>query len=599
LGGEKRLGKDLQAIKKHFTGVERIRLGFSTSETHTVAFTMFLVDFDFEQENLPSGKPCEDLKVFIWDEAGNPLPPGEEGEIVVYGDALTRGYINNPQLTKERFIPDAENPGWQYFKTGDLGKLLPDGQLVHLGRIDNMVKIRGVRIELDSLERHILSYPGIIQVASRAFEDQNGNKKLASYFVAEKGIEIPISDLRKHLAERLPLHLLPHYLIGLEEFPLTGTSKVAISQLPLPQMVRPELSNVYMPPTDDLEQKLVEIWEEQLGIQGIGVTDDFFDVGGDSLLGVLLFVRVEEVMGRNLPVSVLLKAASIRKLAEVIRNEDTSRDFTPIIPINTVGEHPPLFFIPGKGGYPTRIRHLAKHLDPQTPVYALQYLSKRRRRKNLWTIESVAAFYLSEIKKIYPDGPCILAGESSGGKIAFEMAQQLLESGKKTPLLVLLDTYNLEDSVIDYYKSKHNIPFYGMLIKKHISILFQSNWQGKLDYLRFYRATIRQKSRRFLRRRLRSVKKGAMSAFPKNVRQTEQANQQANQAYEVKPYPGRVILFKALRGPRADEPANGWDQVTLGELIIHTLDCYHGSILFDPAVRRLAGILQTYIEKIP
>ena len=118
------------------------------------------------------GFPHEDLKVFIWDEHGNPLPPDQEGEIVVYGDALARGYINNPELTEERFIPDPDHPGWQYFKTGDLGKLRPDGQLVHLGRMDNMVKIRGIRIELESIENYLLSYPGIIQVASRAFEDQ-------------------------------------------------------------------------------------------------------------------------------------------------------------------------------------------------------------------------------------------------------------------------------------------------------------------------------------------------------------------------------------------------------------------------------------------
>ncbi len=225
LGGEKRLGKDIQAIRKHFPGLERIRLGFAATETYSVSYTMFPVDYDFDQENLPSGKPCEDLKVFIWDEAGNPLPPGEEGEIVVYGDALARGYINNPQLTKERFIPDPDHPGWQYFKTGDLGKLLPDGQLVHLGRLDNMVKISGIRIELDSLENHMLSYPGIIQVASKVIEDQSGNKKLAAYYMAEKGIEIPISDLRKHLAERLPLHGLPHYLIGLAELPTDGERK--------------------------------------------------------------------------------------------------------------------------------------------------------------------------------------------------------------------------------------------------------------------------------------------------------------------------------------------------------------------------------------
>ena len=294
------------------------------------------------------GEPLTDLKLYIWDEEGNPLPQGEEGEIVVYGDSLARGYINNPQLTRERFIPDPNNPIFQYFKTGDLGKILPDGQLLHLGRMDNMVKIKGVRIELDGIEKHILEYPGIVQVASRAIEDQNGNKKLASYFVAEKGIQVPISDLRKHLASRLPLHLLPHYLISLDKIPLTDNGKVAINQLPLPKMIRPALANDYVQPSDDLEKNLVDIWEEEIGIAGIGVTDNFFEVGGDSLIGVLLFARIEESLGRDLPVSTLLTAPTIRQQAAILRNKKPSEDFSPIIPINTTGDHHPIVLHPGQ-----------------------------------------------------------------------------------------------------------------------------------------------------------------------------------------------------------------------------------------------------------
>jgi thioesterase domain-containing protein len=155
----------------------------------------------------------------------------------------------------------------------------------------------------------------------------------------------------------------------------------------------------------------------------------------------------------------------------------------------------------------------------------------------------------------------------------------------------------MEDSVIEWYKSKHNLPYYGMLIKKHLSILLKSDWQGKLEYLRFYRETIMPKIRHFLKRRLQGYKRTGMSALPENVRQMERANLQATQSYRVKPYSGRVILFKALRGPKSDYPGNGWDQVKLGELVIHPLDCYHGSILFEPAVSQLAAILQAYIQE--
>jgi thioesterase domain-containing protein len=292
-----------------------------------------------------------------------------------------------------------------------------------------------------------------------------------------------------------------------------------------------------------------------------------------------------------------LKAQTIRKLAELIRNEELGQDFTPVIPINTVGEHTPLFFIPGKGGYPTRIRHLAKKIDPQTPVYALQDLSIYRNTKIIHSIESTAFFYLNEIKNIYPHGPYILVGESLGGKIAYEMAQQLLKSSEKVPVLIMLDTDILWEHIIEFYRSKHNIPFYTMLIKKHLSILVRSDWQGKLDYFRFYRETIGQKAKRFLGRRLSRLKKPSSPALPENVSQIERANLEADLVYQVQSYPGRVILVKAMRGPKADNPTNGWDRVKLGELVIHPLDCYHGSILFDPAVSQLALILQRYIEE--
>jgi len=600
LSGEKRLHKDIEAIKKHFPNADRFVLSFSATETQSVSSSIVQMNYIFGQKELPSGKPYDDLKVYIWDGDGKELPPGAEGEIVVYGDSLARGYINNPELTRERFIPDPDNSIWQYFKTGDLGKLLPDGQLVHLGRMDNMVKIKGVRIELDSIENHMRSYPGIVQVASRAIEDQKGNKRLASYFVSEKGIQIPISDLRKHLAERLPRNMLPHYLISLDALPLTGSGKVALSQLPLPEMVRPALSNDYAPAADELERKLVEIWEEQVGIDGIGVTDDFFEVGGDSLIGVLLFVRIEEVLGRNLPVSVLLSASTIRKQAELLRNEGTDQDFSPVIPINTMGGNSPLFFIPGKGGYPTRIRHLAKKLDPQTPVYALQDLMSDQQGRAFRSIESVASFYLKEIQKIFLQGPYILVGESMGGKIAYEMAQQLLKEGKKVRLLVLLDTYNMENSAAGLGKRKREISYYGMLVKKHLTILIKSDRQGRLDYLRFYWETTGTMTRRIMERRSDRTKRTGDSALPENVRRIETASRQAGAAYAVKPYPGRVILFKALRGPNSKNPSNGWGQIELGELSIHTLDCYHGSILFEPAVSHLAAILQAHIlENIP
>lgn len=595
LSGERRVRTDIEAIRRHFPAITYIRLGYGSTELPRVSSTRYPVDSDlFDQPHLPCGAPTEDVKILIWDEEGKEVPTGEEGEIVIYGDSLARGYINNPELTRQRFIADPDNDGWQYFKTGDLGKLLPDGQLLVLGRADNMVKINGVRIELDALETHLLQYPGVVQVASAAFDTPHGSKRLACYYVAEDGIQIPASDLRKHLAQRLPRHLLPHFLIPLETMPMTGSGKVARTLLPPPQFKRPNLPTPYQAPGTELEKQLVKIWEEEIGISGIGVDDDFFDVGGDSLIGVMLFARIEDVLGKKLPVSVLLTASTVRTQAALILDDSKDESFSAVIPIQPGREgRAPLFFIPGKGGYPVRVRHLAKGLDEDTPIFALQGLMSRQ-LKTEYTIESVASFYLNEIRKVVPAGPYLLVGESMGGKIALEMAQQLLKLGQQTPLLVMLDTYHTANwrkrGGSGYFRK---LRFYGMLLKKHAAILWGSNWRGRQEYFCFYSNLLREKIRKW-----RAGQTSLPSALPDEQRLLEKKNIQADAAYRPKPYPGKIVYVKAIRGKVSDLPANGWETAQLGGLDVYALDCYHGSILFEPAVGLLAEIIQAKINQL-
>ena len=282
-GGEKRFRNDMQAVKLHFPNIKNIRLNYSGTEMQSVTSSMVPVDIALQKDNLPSGKPYDGVEVFIWDTEGNPLPQGQEGEIVIYSDALARGYMNEPELTRLKFIQDKNNPDWQYFKTGDLGMILPDGELMHLGRLDNMVKIRGIRIEVNNIESLISSLPGVVQVASKVFSDSIGTKKLATYYTLHEGSYLPSHEIRKYLAEHLPAQQIPNFIIKLDKMPFTVTGKVSYEQLPEPSIVRPEFGFPPVVPTSKTEQELLRIWEEQIGIHGIGVTDNFFDLGGDSL----------------------------------------------------------------------------------------------------------------------------------------------------------------------------------------------------------------------------------------------------------------------------------------------------------------------------
>jgi thioesterase domain-containing protein/acyl carrier protein len=476
-----------------------------------------------------------------------------------------------------------------------LGKIRSDGQLVHLGRIDNMVKIKGVRIELESIDKLLSEFPGVVSSASRVVMDRRGNQKLAAYYVPEIGMELTVSDIRKFLTVHLQSQLIPNYIIKLESLPLTPSGKIDRKSLPPPQFVRPNLANPYKPPRDELEKKLVNLWETEIGIEGIGVDDDFFDLGGDSLIGVMLFISIEKALGRSLPVSVLLTAPTIDRQAELIRNSSADDDLSPIIPIRPTGALTPIFFIPGRGVYPTRIRHLAERVSREVPIYALHNLSGGFEMRAFRSMEALAAFYVTIIRKTVSQGPVILIGESMGGKVALEVAQQLIDQGDEVPYLMMLDTFRSRST--NHIGPNYSLGYSGMLVSKHTNILFRSGWKGRLEYLKFYVGFVKNEIREFFLRQVGSENLNG-SAIPMRLKKLEQAYLKLADTYEPKVYPGKVIMFKALRGGPHEDSANGWDSKAFGDFIIHSLDCYHGSMLFDPAVTEISNIVMQYINRL-
>ena len=594
-GGEKRIHSDMVAVKHHFPNVTHVGLSFGATEVPFVATSTVDIEKVIQYSELPSGIPHPDFKVLIRDGEGNEVPVGTEGEIVVYGDSLARGYLNEPDLTNARFIQDASNPGWQYFRTGDAGKMLEDGQLMHLGRMDKMVKIRGVRIEIDSIEKIILGFPGIIRVASKVFTDEKGMKKIAVYFTAIENISIPKSELRKTLADKLPIQQLPSYLIQLNNLPITYSGKVDFEKLPSPQMVRPDLPNSLILPSSHTEVQLTKIWEDCMGITGIGTTDDFFDIGGDSLIGAIIFEAIEETFGVTLSLSTLLTASTIQQLAKTIDTKNWSGLNSPIIPINPSGTKSPLFFIPGKGGFPIRIRHLAKKFDGDTPIFAFQNALQSNGEENLKSIELVAKKFLATINQLYPSNSIILIGESFGGKIAFEMAIQAVREREIIPTVFLLDSYN-DDEKPEPYRSRGGRSFYRMLLRKHATIWFKSSWEGKKEYLRFYYENYAENIHRIIRHATKKIKPPTSTALPQKYKRIEGESVKAAKLYTPKPYPGKVVLVKALRGSTDTTPDNGWQKVGINNFSIERVDCYHGSMLFEPAVSELANIIQKHIK---
>jgi surfactin family lipopeptide synthetase A len=274
----------------------------------------------------PIGRPIANTQVYILDPRLQPVPIGIAGELYIGGDGLARGYLNRPELTTERFIsnPFSQQPDARLYKTGDLARYLPDGNIEFLGRLDQQVKIRGFRIELGEIEAVLRHHPEVREAVVVAQEDTPGDKRLVAYIVATRGQAPAISILRNFLKEKLPEYMVPTAFVFLKALPVTPNGKVNRRALSAPERSKPKLDESFVAPTQLVHQQLAQIWEDLLDVRPIGIRDNFFDLGGHSLLAVRLVNRIEQVWGEKIPLATLHAEATIEHLANVLlQAEDT------------------------------------------------------------------------------------------------------------------------------------------------------------------------------------------------------------------------------------------------------------------------------------
>ncbi|WP_243129661.1 condensation domain-containing protein, partial [Clostridium sp. HBUAS56017] len=280
---------------------------------NTTFSTTFLIDREYSS-NIPIGKPISNSKVYIIN--NNKIQPiGVCGELCVAGDGLARGYLNKPELTKEKFVDNPLVKGERIYKTGDLARILPDGNIEFLGRIDSQVKIRGFRIELGEVENAILSNKKIKEVVVVAKEDKNGNKYLCAYIVSNE--KVVVGEIKEYLLKDLPQYMIPAYFVQLEKLPLNLNGKVDKKSLPEPDVIV-EVGTKYIAPRNKVEEKLADIWEKVLHIQRVGVKDNFFDVGGHSLNLTMLMTSIHKKFEVNISISQLFKLTTIEEQSKYI-----------------------------------------------------------------------------------------------------------------------------------------------------------------------------------------------------------------------------------------------------------------------------------------
>ncbi|MFE5915222.1 amino acid adenylation domain-containing protein [Streptomyces wedmorensis] len=390
------------------------------------------------------GRPMDNTRSHVLDEHLRPVPPGVPGELYVAGGHVARGYVGRPGLTAERFVPDPfEGDGSRMYRTGDRALWTPDGELRFLGRADGQIKLRGVRIEPGEVERVLAAHPAVGQALAVVREDRPGDKSLVGYVVPRAGDSVTEAELLAEARALLPEHLVPSAVVVLDGLPLTVNGKPDRAALPAPH--RPAADPGGRAPRNAREEVLCALFAEILDVAEVGIDDNFFTLGGHSLLGVRLVNRMRGVLGVERTVRDLFRSPTPASLLG--SHEDSGTDggdasaLGVLLPLSARGTRRPLFCVHPGTGVGWAYAGLARHLGDDQPLYALQARSLSDPGHRPGSVEEMADAYLERIRGIQPWGPYRLLGWSFGGLVAHAVAVRLRDAGEEVELLALMDVH--------------------------------------------------------------------------------------------------------------------------------------------------------------
>lgn len=592
--GEALSGELIQAFRRGLPDSRLINL-YGSSEVAADA-TCWEVDGDSPL----IGRPIDNTQVYILDEHRSLVPVGVSGELFIGGDGVVHGYLNQTELTAERFIKHSFDGVSQQrlYKTGDRARYRADGNIEFLGRRDHQVKVRGHRIELGEIEATLTQHPKVRQCAVVLNESREppSDSWLVAYFTSTA--VIAPDELRKFLRQKLPEPMIPAVFVTLETLPLTPSGKPDRQALAKLAGAASLDHATFVKPRTPNEQMLAEVWAEVLKVERVGVDDNFFDLGGHSLLLVRLSARIKKVTGQDIPLATLFRAPTIAQLAACFERESHSETSSTLIPIQPGGSQPPFFCAHGAWGSVVFCAELSRRFGQDQPFYGLQAPGMEGEQEPLTKIEDMAAHHVREIRRVQPDGPYFLAGLSLGGLIAFEMAQQLVAHGQRVALLALIDTHRpaprswarvwgararrlLTDDV------------FGRVVFHGRNLVLSSAGMG---------STYTREKTRFLAKKvaakLQFDHQGSQAhlsdVYAVKVRK---ANFTAMRRYQPRPYPGRVCLLTTPDSPFAKQgERGGWQELALGGLDTQVVPGNHSTMLSESHVGVLAETLRRCLQ---
>jgi enterobactin synthetase component F len=389
----------------------------------------------------PIGRPLLNTRLYVLDEHRQLVVTGAIGELYIAGEGVAKGYLHRPELNEERFLADPFiADGGRMYRTGDLVRWIDDGLLEFIGRTDDQVKVNGHRIELGEIENLLLQHEAVAEAAVVAHRHEGGTVSLAGYLVGSKDRPIHIDMLRVFLAGHLPDYMMPDSFMVLDAMPLTPNGKLDRKALPIPKWTS---RNTYVEPVTPNEKKLAALWQQILQVERVGLHDNFFDLGGDSLNAAEMAALFPAWFQTELELGTLFEAPTVGALSKVIERHGSSEYIEPLsvmLPLRKVAQRP-LFCIHPIIGVSMGFSALLPHIDPMIPVYGLQSRGLRGGGSLPSSIREVAADYLVQIRHIQPEGPYRLIGRSLGGLLGHCIAEQMQEQGLQVELLAMIDSY--------------------------------------------------------------------------------------------------------------------------------------------------------------
>ena len=633
LGGEKVNRTDVELYKQHFANHCLFVNGLGPTEA-TVSLQNFIdKQTKIAGDSVPVGFPVADTEVLLLNKAGKPAEVS--GEIAIKSAHVALGYWRNTEATAAAFSTSAmatdrgSSPtvregsnGHRIYRTGDMGRRLPDGSIRFEGRKDFQIKIRGFRVELGEIESALARSLQVREGVVMAQENGAGDTKLVAYVVprhvgARHAVplqnaspalgEALSTELREFLKQTLPEYMVPASFVMLDSLPLTSSGKLNRRALPAPEKfdTQQNQSSTLAAPQTPLEKQLATIWSELLEVKAIGVNDNFFELGGHSLLAVRLFAQIEKRLGKRLPLATLFQAPTVAQLASVIQ-----KDWTPAwsslveIQAGQSSQHavskPPFFCVHALGGNVLEYYDLARHLGEDQPFYGLQSAGLDGSRPPHTRVEDMAAHYIREMRELQPEGPYFIGGRSLGGMVAFEMARQLKAQGQAIGLLALLDTY--PSGYAKLFRNEATLrAALGRGLKRtkaHLANLRNLSHQERISYLIKKARFAPDKLKGHIWRRLYSSYEKVGRPLPRALRDIKEFNSLAVRAYVPQVYDGHVTLFWASADLRSSlDLVEGWRALAGGGIEVHEIPGSHLDIVKEPHVGELASKLISCLHR--